>query len=143
MWKGIHKRTTWRKSSGQELVEYALILPILLAVLLGIMEFGVAVFNYNTMSNASREAARTGIVTRDEVAIRSSGLKLTSATPLTNTNFTIQWLNNSNAVVPSSQATKLRVTVTRNYHLVTGGLLTVFGLRSTIPMTATTTMILE
>ncbi|MCE5257552.1 MAG: pilus assembly protein, partial [Chloroflexi bacterium] len=65
-------------ASGQELVEYALILPILLALLLGIMEIGLAVFNYNTMSNAAREAARKGVVSRNETAIINSGLQLTS-----------------------------------------------------------------
>lgn len=137
------QQVTMHRSSGQELVEYALILPILLALLLGIMELGLTVFNYNTMSNAAREAARAGIVTRDEPTIRSAGLKLTAATLLTTTNFTIKWLDKNNVTVSSAVAVKVRVTVARDYHLVTGPFLTLFGLRGTLPMTATATMLLE
>jgi Flp pilus assembly protein TadG len=143
MKKTIFYRLASPGSAGQEIVEYALVLPILLALMLGIMELGMAVFNYNTMSNAAREAARTGIVTRDEPTILTSGLRLTSATPLTTTNFTIRWLNDSNVVVASNLATKITVTVSRSYRLISGGFLTLFGLKSTIPMTATSTMHLE
>lgn len=140
-WK--RSRTFLLRTAGQELVEFALILPILLALLLGIMELSVAVLNYNTMSNAAREAAHTGTLTRNESEIRSSGLRLTSATPLTNANITINWLDDSNTVVPSAEATKLRVTIAQNYHLLTGGLLMSFGFNTTIPMTATSTMTVE
>jgi len=132
-----------KSSSGQEIVEYALILPILLALLLGIMDLGLAVFNYNTLSNAAREAARTGIVTRNELSIRTAGLRLTAATPLTRTNFTVRWLDEDDATVSSDVAVKVRVTVARDYRLVTGLLFTLFGLQGTIPMTATATMHLE
>ncbi|MBN1248698.1 MAG: pilus assembly protein, partial [Anaerolineae bacterium] len=48
--------------SGQDLVEFALLLPLLLLILLGIMEFGFAVFRYNTVANVGREVARYGVV---------------------------------------------------------------------------------
>ncbi|MHB1357607.1 MAG: TadE/TadG family type IV pilus assembly protein [Anaerolineae bacterium] len=142
-WKRF--RTILRSSKGQELVEYALILPILLALLLGIMELGVAVLNYNTMSNAAREAARTGTLTRDELAIRSSGLRLTSATPLTNTDITIKWYDGGTELPyeQRAQATKLRVIVAQDYHLLTGAFLGAFGFPSAISMTATSTMTVE
>ena len=57
-----------RDNKGQELVEYALTLPILLLLVLGIMEFGLAIFAYNTVANAAREGARVGAV----VPIQSS-----------------------------------------------------------------------
>ncbi len=47
---------------GQQLVEFALLLPLLLLLLMGIIEFGIAVFRYDTIANASREIARYGIV---------------------------------------------------------------------------------
>jgi len=50
---------------GQALVETALALPLILLVLLGIVDFGRAVYAYNTMSNAAREAARIAIVDPD------------------------------------------------------------------------------
>ncbi|HNS51321.1 MAG TPA: pilus assembly protein [Anaerolineae bacterium] len=47
---------------GQGLVEYALILPLLLLLLFGIVEFGWAVFAYNTVGNAAREVARCCVI---------------------------------------------------------------------------------
>ncbi|HET6732747.1 TadE/TadG family type IV pilus assembly protein [Mycobacterium sp.] len=47
---------------GQTLVEFALILPIFILLLVGIVDFGRAIYAYNTLSNASREAVRIAIV---------------------------------------------------------------------------------
>ena len=43
---------------GQSLVEFALILPIFLLVLLGLIDMGRAVYTNNTLSQAAREATR-------------------------------------------------------------------------------------
>ncbi len=51
-----------RKLNGQTLVEFALILPLLIFLLIGFFDLGRAVFYYSSLSNAVREAARTGIV---------------------------------------------------------------------------------
>jgi Flp pilus assembly protein TadG len=48
--------------SGQGLVEMALILPVLLLIFMGIIDFGRAIYAYNAVSNAAREGARLGIV---------------------------------------------------------------------------------
>lgn len=47
---------------GQSLAEFALVLPVLLLLFMGILDFGRAVFAYNTLSNAAREGARVAIV---------------------------------------------------------------------------------
>jgi Flp pilus assembly protein TadG len=51
-----------RKPRGQTLVEFAIILPIFLLVLIGLFDMGRAVYAFNTISNASRQAVRVGIV---------------------------------------------------------------------------------
>lgn len=43
---------------GQSLVELALVFPLLLLILLGIIDFGRVYFAYVTITNASREGAR-------------------------------------------------------------------------------------
>ena len=48
-----------KNNSGQSMVEFALILPILLLLIMGIIEFSFIFTNYLAMSNASREAARS------------------------------------------------------------------------------------
>lgn len=47
---------------GQTLVEFALILPIFVVVLVGIFDGGRLVFAYNTVSNAAREGGREATV---------------------------------------------------------------------------------
>ncbi|MGI8829255.1 MAG: TadE/TadG family type IV pilus assembly protein [Candidatus Limnocylindria bacterium] len=51
---------------GQSLVEFALILPILLILLLGLLDFGRAVSAYNSVSNGARSGARVAIVNQNE-----------------------------------------------------------------------------
>ena len=51
-----------RRSRGQSLVEFALILPVLLLIFMGLFDFGRAVFAYNGVSEAARNGARVAIV---------------------------------------------------------------------------------
>ncbi len=69
---------------AQSLVEFALILPVMLLILLGIFDFGRAIYAYNTLSNAAREAVRLAIVDQNTTAItaeaRRSALGLDPST---------------------------------------------------------------
>jgi len=47
---------------GASLVEFALVLPLLLLLVFGIIEFGLLMYNKAMLTNASREGARAGIV---------------------------------------------------------------------------------
>jgi Flp pilus assembly protein TadG len=49
-----------RAKQGQSLVEFALVLPILLLILLGVVDLGRVYYAYVTLTNASREGARFG-----------------------------------------------------------------------------------
>jgi len=59
-----------RRTRGQALVEFALILPLLLILLMAVIDVGRLVFAYNSVSNAAREAGRTAIVNQTAVTIR-------------------------------------------------------------------------
>ncbi|MDO8674097.1 MAG: pilus assembly protein [Dehalococcoidia bacterium] len=48
----------WSASGGQSLVEFALVLPLLLLVIMGVFDIGIGVWQYNTVSNVTREAVR-------------------------------------------------------------------------------------
>lgn len=54
-----------KSRSGQSLVEFALVLPLLLIFTFGIVEFGVLMFDKAVITNACREGARRGIVAQD------------------------------------------------------------------------------
>jgi Flp pilus assembly protein TadG len=51
-----------RNEKGQSLVEFSIILPLLLLLLMGIFEFGLMLNSYLTIHNSAREGARLGIV---------------------------------------------------------------------------------
>ena len=48
--------------TGSNIVEFALILPLLLVLVFGIIDFGLALFDKAVITNASREGARAGMV---------------------------------------------------------------------------------
>jgi len=58
-----------RRPRGQALVEFALIVPIFILLLVGILDLGRAIYAYNTVANASREGVRVGIVNQNVGAI--------------------------------------------------------------------------
>jgi Flp pilus assembly protein TadG len=51
-----------KRNRGQAVVETALILPIIILILMGIIDFGLLFNNYLIIANASREAARQAAV---------------------------------------------------------------------------------
>lgn len=55
--------TTWKDETAAELVEAAVVLPLLLMLLLGIVSFGRAYNVYQTMTRAAREGARELVLT--------------------------------------------------------------------------------
>lgn len=54
------KKLNSPKSRAQAMVEFAIVLPVLLALLYGILEAGRLIFLYSTVVNASRQAVRWG-----------------------------------------------------------------------------------
>jgi Flp pilus assembly protein TadG len=49
-----------RRERGAELVEFALVLPLVLVLVMGIFDFGLAFQRYEVITNAAREGARLG-----------------------------------------------------------------------------------
>jgi Flp pilus assembly protein TadG len=61
-----------RCEDGAVAVEFALLLPILVALLLGIMEFSLVLNTQLTLTNAAREGARTVAVENDQAVARTA-----------------------------------------------------------------------
>ena len=62
------KKTMKKKSeNGAAAIEFVLVLPFLLLLLFGIIEFSILFYNKGMITNASREGARAGIVFRPSV----------------------------------------------------------------------------
>ncbi|MEA1961385.1 MAG: TadE family protein [Bacillota bacterium] len=67
--KGIRK--ILKNQQGQALVELALVLPVLLMILMGIIEFGRVFGASMVLNSLSREAARYGVVGYDDLQIHA------------------------------------------------------------------------
>src|SRR5688500_16640261 len=59
------------RSHGQALVEFALIIPIFVLLLVGIFDLGRGVYAWSTLNNAAREGTRQAIVDQTPAHIRS------------------------------------------------------------------------
>ena len=68
-------RFGWRATEGAQLLEFAFMLPLLLALLVGVVDFGAALVKRDKIANAAREGAR--------IAIVQSTLDLAQPNPLT------------------------------------------------------------
>ena len=72
---------------GQGLVEFALVLPLILLILLGTIDVGRWVFADNSVTNAAREGMRAAIVNQFEpdiravVARQATALSIATTTP--------------------------------------------------------------
>lgn len=108
------KMKTIRKQKGQALVEFAIILPLLMLVVLAILEFGMMLNSYMAIENASREGARIGIIGGTDTQIRN--VIIITSPSLGVNDLTIN-------ITPVSSIRKsgdtLVVSVKYNYHLIT------------------------
>jgi Flp pilus assembly protein TadG len=140
--------------NGASTVEFAMILPFLLVILFGIMEFGILLYDKAVITNASREAARSGIayknpkLTTDEikgVAVNYAGSYLISSSGSDLKSGDIKVLPETPLSFSTSSGTPLTVTVTYPYtFFVFGNLFNAYMngsfTNNQISLTATTVM---
>jgi len=75
-----------KNEKGQSMVEFALVLPVLLLILIGIIDFGWAFNGKITLTSAAREGARVAAIIKDvdtaKTAVKNtsklSGLSVTN-----------------------------------------------------------------
>ena len=132
-----HKRL--RSESGASAVEFALVLPLLMLILFGIIEFGLALYRQAILTNASREGARLGIVlsvppittaainTRIDTYLTAAGIPPGTVTP-------------RNIVLGTGTGTPVTVSLTLPYTFVSLPGFTSGTVIPTINLVATTVM---
>lgn len=102
-----------KNQKGQALVEFAIILPILILILMAIMEFGIMLNCYLTIHNSAREGARIAIIGATDAQIRDV---IISTSPTLNVN------DLSINITPSEGSRKsgdtLQISVDYNYHMI-------------------------
>ena len=119
-----------KDEKGQNVVEFALVVPLLLLLVIGIAEFGRAWMTRNIMTGAAREAVRMYAV-KDDIAaadaradnvLSSGGLDLTKRT-----------------ITPGNSGDAVSYTISYDFPVVIAGFIP--GLNSsTIQLVSTTTM---
>jgi hypothetical protein len=85
----LHPRTAGDRGHGQSLVEFALVLPVFILVLVSLFDLGRGVFAYNTLTNAAREGARLAIVNQDVPLIISRAKSQTQIVELNDPSVTV------------------------------------------------------
>ena len=129
-------RMRQRNERGAVATEFAILLPVLLLILFGTIEFGLIMFNREVITNASREGARAGIVQR--VPKPTTG-EITAVVTnyLTGSGINMGAVNVAVAGAGGANPATLTVTVNYTYTFIVPG---VFGLGNTLPLTGQTVM---
>lgn len=107
---------------GVAAVEFALILPVLVLILFGIIEFGLLLYDQQVITNASREGARAGVV---QAAPRPNPAAITSVVTSYTGNYLVSFAGravNPSVTLPNgacvdfgNPAAGLQVSVTYRY----------------------------
>ena len=74
---------------GQSLVEFAIIMPIIAIVVLGLVDLGRAVYAYNTLAQSARQAARLAIVNQEIADVRAQAINSAPTLGLTTANIDV------------------------------------------------------
>lgn len=106
------------KSAGQTLIEFALLIPVVLALILGFLDLGRAIFYYSSLSNAVREATRYAIVQNpyDEEKIKDKLVDYAFA--LTNTPNPLDRNDIIITLLPLDNDPKTNISITATYVFV-------------------------
>lgn len=124
-----------KKEKGQSLVETALVLPILMLILVGILEFGRILGAWMVITHASREGARIASLGGTNTQIEERVDTVSDALNLANISVDI------NPAGPYDRGDMVTVTVTYQIDSIIPLLSSVIG--DTIEMDAETTMRVE
>jgi len=103
-----HRDIYWKANppKGQGLVEFALLLPILVLIIFGVLELGRAFFAFIAITNAAREGARVFTFRPD-------------VTTLANVNTAVNYEIGSSPLVSTSNIASIQVQCGSAYTLVT------------------------
>lgn len=124
-----------RSNRGQAMVELALVLPLILLILFGIMEFGRAYQAYITVNYLAREGARKGAVGATATEIETLAKDRARIGGLDDSLVTV-------ATTKSADGTLVTVKVSYPFELLIPLISDVVG-QVVLPMSATLTMRIE
>ena len=142
------RRATGRRkrSRGQSLVEFAIVFPIFMLVLVGLLDFGFLLYNRISVINAAREGARAASISAAFTDFSNNAQGAVNATAPSGSTFTIACVRAGGSCNFGSAAgykvggggvvgDSVSVTVTYVDHTIIGSFFgSVFNLSSTVQM---------
>ena len=124
---------------GAVATEFAILLPVLLLIVFGTIEFGMMMYGREVVTNATREGARYGIVAQSPPV--SSGEMITVATNyLTGTGVSPSSVTFSVPTCCGATGTPVTLAATYRYPWLIPYIPTMLGVPSPFPIPITTTM---
>jgi Flp pilus assembly protein TadG len=137
------KNWTEKPEKGQALVEFAMVTLLFFTLIFGIIEFGRALWTWNTIVQATRAGARYAAVeipTSDDTPIKkvvvyndpNGGASSTPVVPgLTETNVTVRYLNNDGTLAANKSVADMIEISVINYQF--NFLVSLFGPSISLP----------
>jgi hypothetical protein len=119
---GLHHPRGRTRNRGQELVEFAITLPILLLIVFGVLDLGRLFHALITITNAAREGARYGTIFPDDL----TGIDFVTRREAQNSGITLNpGVSAISVTYPQGYGEHLpiRVTVTYSFQLFIAGIL--------------------
>ncbi len=138
----VRKPRAWASDCGAEIIEFAIVLPLLLLVVMGVIDFGFMFQRYVVLTNAAMEGARVAVLpgySEDDTKARVTAYAADGGIPgtVTPTVTTVQLPAPGGATWPG-----VEVTVTHPYAFnYIGPIASMFGgTSSSVTLTARSTM---
>jgi Flp pilus assembly protein TadG len=126
-----------RRIRGQGLVEFALIDPVFLVLLFGMVEFGRAWMTKNILTGAAREAVRIyAVIPYDNVVAESRAVNILSSAGLDPSRWTVS-IYSQDLSVPSGNIA-MRADVTNNFPVIIIGFIPGLPTNNILLATSTT-----
>jgi len=124
-----HRRHKLRSDHGQTAVEFALVAPILIALLLGIVQAGIAFHDYLSVTDAARAVARKAILVRFTPLTQANidSIADNASPDLDPQKLTTTVTPDPTDPIPWDAGSTITVTVTYPYHLQLFGIPVVDG----------------
>ena len=135
------------RGRGQTLVEFALVFPVFIILLAGIVDFGFGFYSYMTVLNGARVGTRVAVLNPTdpnsaiEGAVNSEAVALTGAVAMATqceASGTTTWKSCTTSGYTPTTGDLVKVTVSYTYNMIWP-----LPFASTLPMTATVEMMIE
>jgi Flp pilus assembly protein TadG len=108
-----------RRQEGQSLIEFALASILFFTLLFGIIQFGLAIWQYNAMSNLAQEGARWASVRGSSSSVPATAAQLQAFVQSRATGFTVTVTATPANPSAAAPGTTIAVSVSSTFNMAT------------------------